>query len=548
MRKTAFKAAAENLKANWLFPIGALAFFFLRPIVTAEGYIGLLVAVAISLAAAMRMPPLWERVKNMPIEMHVVSVLTAAGICREWQSQFYAFWSNSSLLQRVGGMLPFSLDIPAAANMLAVAAAMFFLYICLLAFWKEMRDISAETGLFRGIDRREAAVYLTLLVLLLALVTFCFTHTNAFYVTEYDYDVIYTSDSTSLVRDNAYLVLNHPENDLRQPLFAVFSAPFMGIPHLLGSLLGGQTAQAMLMNYVQAAMLLAANFMLSRMMGLGPKKRILFMILSSCCYSTVLFALMMEQYIIAYFWLAFCLYLICARKQPSRIALWGAGGTLLTSMALLPFLSEHSPVKQFGAWLKDMVRLGVSFIVLMLAFCRFDVFYHLAAKVTTLGQYAGQKIGIMERMCQFTEFVRSCFLAPAAGVNTAAVDHISWQMEPAARINVMGVAMLILAAVSAFVNRKKKSSLLAAFWTAFSLVMLFGLGWGMQENGLILYALYFGWAFLVLLFQLMEALDSRLGEKWFLPVCCAVLSALMLAVNLPAIAQMVAFAVAYFPV
>ena len=34
--------------------------------------------------------------------------------------------------------------------------------------------------------------------------------------------------------------------------------------------------------------------------------------------------------------------------------------------------------------------------------------------------------------------------------------------------------------------------------------MLVILGWGTKENGLILYSLYFGWAYFVLIFQLLN--------------------------------------------
>ena len=37
-----------------------------------------------------------------------------------------------------------------------------------------------------------------------------------------------------------------------------------------------------------------------------------------------------------------------------------------------------------------------------------------------------------------------------------------------------------------------------------AIIMLVILGWGTKENGLILYSLYFGWAYFVLIFQLLN--------------------------------------------
>ena len=112
----------------------------------------------------------------------------------------------------------------------------------------------------------------------------------------------------------------------------------------------------------------------------------------------------------------------------------------------------------------------------------------------------------------------------------------------------MGVAILLLVIVSAILNRDKMSSLLAAGWAAFSIVILLILGWGTKENGLILYALYFGWAFLLLLFQLVEKISDKLNMKFLVPVFSIGCAAALAAVNIPAVVEMVNFAIAYFPV
>ena len=81
------------------------------------------------------------------------------------------------------------------------------------------------------------------------------------------------------------------------------------------------------------------------------------MLLSCCSYSYLLSVIMMEQYIVAYFWLILFIYLYCENEGHfGRIVLWGAGGTLLTSMILLPLSSEHSPVSEFKAWFTDMLN------------------------------------------------------------------------------------------------------------------------------------------------------------------------------------------------
>ena len=184
----------------------------------------------------------------------------------------------------------------------------------------------------------------------------------------------------------------------------------------------------------------------------------------------------------------------------------------------------------------------------MLIFCRFDVIFNLMTKITQLSSFTGKSVTFAEKIYQYTEFIGNCFVAPNAGVNTTAFDYISWQLSPATGISFAGILILVMVVISAIWNHDKKSSLLAAGWVGFSVIMLLGLGWGTQENGLILYALYFGWAFLVLLFQLAEKIESKLNIKFLVPVVTIVVVVALLVVNIPAIMEMVNFAITYYPV
>lgn len=546
-----------NLKRNWYFPISAIAFFCLNATLTLGYFVGLLIAFMASLVVASQIPSLFNFSKQNRKRLHAVAIMTALGTCWGEQSSFYADWSASSKAQALEAMLPIPIDIPGVISMLGAVVAIFFVYICVLVFWKEMTKIISDNGIyiFDNVNIPEQIVYSILIVASVALVVFSFAQTEAFYGTEYAYDIIYTSDSPFLVKGNVYLALTHPENDLRQPLFAVFAAPFVGIPYLFGKLLGASASvQAMLVNMVQVIMLFAANFMLAKMLKLNPIKRVCFMLLTSCTYTHLLFTLMMEQYIVAYFWLIFCIYLISENQRPEKIALWGAGGTLLTSMVLLPFLSDKNPVRNFREWFTDMVKFGLEFVTVMLVFCRFDVFFNLVHHISFLDGFTGKTVTFADKFYQYITFVSNYFVAPDAGVSTATVQHssavpdISWQLNTVTSINFIGITILLLAIVSAVLNRDKKSSLLSAGWVAFSVIMLLGLGWGTKENGLILYALYFGWAFLVLLFQLVEKIEDKLNVKFLIPIFSIGCSVLLAMVNIPSIMEMVNFAITYFPV
>ena len=537
-----------NLKRNWYFPISAIAFFCLHVTPTLGYIVGLGIAIVIAILAASQISSLWSYTKNHSNGLRMLSIATAIGICLAGQESFYVEWSVSSKVQALEAMLPIAVDIPGIISIFGAIVAVYFVYFCVLVFWNRITEVLRESRVFNEIKITEWVIYSLLFIASLSFMVFSFTRSQAFYGTELSYNIIYTSDSPSLVKGNVYLALTHPENDLRQPLFAAFAAPFTGIPYLAARLIGATASvQAVLVNSAQIIMLFAANLMLARMMKLDSLKRTCFMLLTSCTYTQLLFTLMMEQYIVVYFWMVLCMYLIAEKQQPDRIALWGAGGTLLTSMILLPFMSTKSPIRDFKAWFMDMVKYGLEFLALMLVFCRFDVIFNLMSNISQLSGFTGKSVTFTDKIYQYTGFIESCFVAPNAGVNTTAFDHISWQLNTATGINSVGVLILVLVIFSAIWNRDKKSSLLAAGWVIFSVVMLLGLGWGTKENGLILYALYFGWAFLMLLLQLVEKIESKLNVRFLIPIFTVCTVAALLIINIPAIMEMVNFAFTYYP-
>ena len=547
--KTCIKA---NRKANFPFLVSALAYFCLS-MDNKIGYVlGVLVAMAIAWVAAGQMDSLWQQVKADSRKCKIFYGLTAAGICFGAHSYFHR--------QTIKLMMPqFSL-IFLAVGIVGAVAAFWFIYVGVRWFWKSLAK--STEGMFRDLTKAEKWVIALLFAGLTLLVIFAFSQSEAFCGTEhlhqitqmeFLYDVIYTSDTAALQHENAFFALTHPQNDLRQPLFAIFAAPMLGIPYLLGRLVSGsETVHMILLNLPQLVMLLAANWMVAKAMDLTPGKRICYLILSSCMYSNLLFSVMMEQYIVAYFWLALAVYQICKKGRPDTLVMYGAGGTLLTTMILMPTLSRKHPVKQFKDWFLEMVKWGLGFVGLMLVFARFDIFTNL---LTRLSEYTGFTedtavpfdLSFSGKLCQFTEFVKNCFAVPNAGVSLTFKPFPSWQLENITALNWVGIGILVLCAISAIWNPKNTSSRAAAFWVVFSGIMLLILGWGTSENGLILYSLYFGWAYLTLLFQLVDKVGDVLKLKPLVYVCTAAASAGLLIVNIPAILKMIRFAIAYYP-
>lgn len=542
MTKRGCSAALENLKQNWYLVISMMAFYWLAARVNLCYTV---LALAASLCVAAYLEPVWKLIVQGNWWLRGVSALTAVGICLG----NYVDWCTYARKQEVQAMLPVSPVILGYVTKLCAVLSLVFVYVCVVLLLKRLAEVAEKTGLFRGMTRWEWAEYALLLVLLSAVMAAVFQKTEVFYGTEYSFDNVYTADSPILVKENAYIALSHAENDIRQPLFAVFAAPFLGIAELVcqGLSLAG-TMRAIVLNVPQIALLLAATFLLCRMMDLTPGKRMLFTAVCAGSYTYLLFGLMMEQYIVAYFWLVFFLYEACTLGKPDSLALWGAGGTLLTSMILLPLMSERNPVKEFREWFRDMVKQGMGFVAAVLVFFRGDVLLNVVSQMGGITGYAGSSLTFWDKLRQYVAFVGNCFLAPAAGVDFEAVDHVSWKMDAVTKIDILGILILVLVIVGALWNWDKRSSRLALGWVGFSVVLLLIMGWGTAENGLLLYALYFGWAFFLLLFQLVQRLDEKWGRGYLLYAVGIAGVFGMLAVNLPALAELVEFGIACYPV
>ena len=536
----------KNIKSNWFFPISALAFFGLNIPKSLDYFIGLIISISASIVVSSQIPSIINHYKPIKMWIWIISVLSAFGICWNGQIAFNRRWIISSTIKNIAENLPANFDFVLIVSIFAAIIAIPFVYFYVQLFWKKMGDIFSELNIFKNITIFEWCIYCFLILLSFTFIISAFLKTEAFYGTTYDFDCIYTSDSHAIVTSNAYMTLMHPENDFRQPLFAVFAAPFTGIPFLFGKLFNvSVSVQAILLNLVQVSMMFVANIMLAKILKLKPYSRICFMLLISNTYTYLLFSLMMEQYIIAYFWLVICLYQITEKNHLERVTLWGAGGTLLTSMVLTPFMSKINPFKNFKAWLKDMINYGMDFILIILAFGRFDTL-NLASRKHLL-DFLGQHLKTLDKFKQYTAFVKNYFIAPDAEVNYIFTDHISWQLKPIKEISVIGVIILLFVFVSAFLNRKKLSSMLATSWIVLSITVLLLLGWGTAENGLILYELYFGWAFLVLLVQLVELIEVSLKINFLVPLFSIIFTIIFAIINIPEIIKMINFAITYFP-
>ena len=108
----------------------------------------------------------------------------------------------------------------------------------------------------------------------IVVIAIVYSRTNAFYGGA-PYDVVYTTDSGNLISTNAYLYVNAYENDIRQPMFAVFSMPFSTVAMLLSRLLFFvPNAYALALASIQALLMLFGFTLLARVLSLSGDRSV----------------------------------------------------------------------------------------------------------------------------------------------------------------------------------------------------------------------------------------------------------------------------------
>lgn len=323
---------------KYVFLLSALSFFVSQGINPVALIIALLTLIA--LAAHFDFSKLYSSAGS---PMKIFCALTALGVCVFSHQNIYVQTAKHPGIMRILDSLRIPHVVFSCGVVAASALSFLFVYICLIYFWTKFLSIIRP----RKINRNEILFYSVLLAAVLCFVSVVFIRTNAFYCAENGsginyYNAVYSADSGYLVAYNSFLNIRNAENDIRQPLFAVFSIPFIGLSYLVAeifSLFAGHRIffEALFMNYVQILMLFAGIFMLAKAMKLSIVYRVCFMLLFSCSYVLWLFSVMMEQYIIAFFWLALAVYCMCRDSYPESLMLHGAGGTLSTSLVITPF-------------------------------------------------------------------------------------------------------------------------------------------------------------------------------------------------------------------
>ncbi|MCL1805644.1 MAG: hypothetical protein FWG28_06570 [Clostridiales bacterium] len=403
----------------------------------------------------------------------------------------------------------------------------------------------------RSLNGTEIALLVTGVVVSMALIFIVYSRTNLFYLPARDghivlYDAVFTSDSGILMETNAFANLNAGENDLRHPLFGLFSMPVGIVASWIAYCFRShELAYVLSLSFLQVLALLLAMVLVSRLAGLRHLDQIAFLLLYYISFPSMLFLLTIEQYIMALFWLMLYLYAVTAGKGASGpwlgICFAGASGSLLTSGFFIFFSPREGGWKQ---GLLTILKTGLAFCAFVAAFGQLPLFTGAVPALRRLSRFAAAGLPFMEKLQLYLKFVADCLLAPG-GAASHAYAHASYQLPAPEGLSRVGIALLVLALAGFALNYKNKFCLMSLSWVLFSFCLLCLAGWGAEENGMILYSLYFSWAFLALIFA---GLTKALAKHPFIRFGLAAAAFLVVAaVNIQELRELIRFGFFYYP-
>lgn len=475
------------------------------------------------------------------------ALLSGANAC----SGFYAAY-GPWLMERAQELLG-----PERARLGALGAALSLGAMALPAvlfcwLWLIQRLVPVLGRGWRGLSVQERWYWAVSVLVLAMCITQIYGRTSAFYfpvtgegVFE-GYDVIFNSDTGSQIATGIHLNIGANQSDIRQPLYGLFAQPVGVLGAVLGRLLAPvlPDATAIVLAVAQAAALQFVLLLVCRMAlpGARPWVRMALMLAMDCSYPVLLFVLNMEQYVLSLFWMLLLIYVaVEGGSQRERALLYiAATGSLLTTGVLLPLLSGARTVR---GWLRDLWSAVGQALAMGGLFARFSLLFAGPTSLLYLLQnFSGTGLPLSQRLQQYSRFLSSCMLDPGGVVDPVFKGWPSYQPVPVEGWDLLGLGLLVVACACFWRVRRLPLARICMGWVSYSVVILGLIGWGSTENGMVLYILYFSWAFFALLAMALDALLPRI-QGWIWSGAAVLLAAW----NLPGIWDMIRFGIEYYP-
>lgn len=501
------KEAQYIIKAILVFSAPFLTILLSNRYEIEDIFVGTLLSFLIFLALVVEI----FKIERINIKQFVITLFFSLYIIKN----ILGFASNNLLLMQERFQVLFGLNLGTEAlkdilGFLAIPCATFFVYMCICKIKVCVQNF------VNNLTKIEKGYIFVMFAFASILTVLVVSSTTAFSKPIINgecqvYDVIYTSDTGSIVSQDAYFDVSHPENDIRQPLFGIFSLPFAVVAKILSDLfffLPKNFGYEMFMTIIQFMLTTISTIMLGKILKLTEKEKLYLYLLFSFSFPYIVFNLVLEQYVIGLFYLILAIYIYYQSNKETNYMYIGAVGTLVTSGIIFPLITKTKEVKK---WTTNVMKCFAVFISIAVIGGQYPQFVTLIERFSSLTNSWAGNVTFWDKVYRFTDFAKGIFFANSGQILLE--PKPSYQLIPANAISIIGVIILLIMVASFILNRKEKMAKISFLWVVFSFVILFVIGWGMPENGLVLYSLYFAWAYLILYFLFLKNICK--DEKLF---------------------------------
>ena len=358
------------------------------------------------------------------------------------------------------------------------------------------------------------------------------------------YNILYTYDSSIVYNDNVFMLIGPFENDIRQSLFGFFSLPISLPANFLSIVFPFKYSYAYFLQLFQDILIGAGIVLISRMLKFDGNRKIAGIVFFSVMCETVLFSLLIEQYVILVFWLIVSIYCIVNKIGDRELCAVAAVGTSPTNSLML--IWEYKNRESFKSFFMYAIRSFFKYIGFLICLGQLGLVLNFYNNIMFLMGDAAGGIGYLDRLKQYIYFVRSCFIGPASTITT----WDAWSEGPVIRMNVVGgyskvgILILIIIIISWLASNKDIFANICFSWIIFSFLFMVGIGYCAASNDMFLFVHLFGWAMGA--FLLIGISKLLKGDKAFVIVVFS-LSVIMLIYNVDYFKMLIEFAVTYYP-
>lgn len=543
---------AKRIKKNWFLPFSAVCFLLLSAAWSLDSVINIIIAFVAFTIVAISVDDVIAMARPANIFSAIFFFLSAAGICLGGQFQKYGEERYYEVVSFVD-IRDMAFPVPLPVKLIVMAIGMFFAFLMVSVFWKKLVGIFKTSKLFDGVTKTEIIIYIAVFVMLMMPAILAFPRTQFVYGTDYDYDILYMADSPFLFKTNVWVTLTNIENDIRQPLFAVFAAPFCGISYFFTTLIPMPLyLKALLVLLPQVALLVFTEFIIARLLKLRQISRILTVVLLSFCFAPMLFAFMFEQYPVVVFYTVFLFYVFDATRKTDDVLLAAAAGTCVTGGLFYLLFNESHPFKETKKWFSGLLRSIACFIGFILAFGRISIILGAFEKLLRLvTDFSSASLTPIQKIQRYTCMVQSFFIAPKS-IPLKIIEngdaYPSWELTPDYSFSVIGIIIIAVAIAGFILTRKEFVTRIAGIWVLFSIFITVIVGWGMKENGLVLYTLYFGWAYFILVFKAFKFITDKINKPSLNYILLAAATCSIIYPNALMVLNIMHFGMRFYPV